>query len=269
MIDTYSGTALAWGGSVKEAALYFEHVIPMDRADNYDEELFSVLPESLRDEKFDGVVKELWDVYLSYLDFQSERSHLSNSYFEEYQAAVTLFEERFGLSELPCFGRNNSEMRSGSPEIPFLALRNLRIVDPSRLTWKIVLDFRKDSEAVSKIRRLRHFLETSYAGKSRNYIEDDLAIKIEDYRAALRKWGFETKVGVIGILLKSKAVLGAVAASLAFALSGKAALSVASITAGLLVEAGSVALELTKRSKERIELKRNNPFDYLIELDRR
>jgi hypothetical protein len=268
-MGAYSNTALAWGENVKEAALYFEHVIPMDRADNYDEELFSVLPKSLRDDRFEGVVKELWDVYLAYLDFQSERGYPNGLYFEEYQAAVTLFEERFCLTELPRFRRDESETPSKSNEIPFLALRNLRIINPSKLTWELVLDFRKDSEATSKIRRLRHFLETNYANRSKNYIEDDLAIKIDDYQSALKKWGFETKVGIIGILLKSKAVFGAVATSFAFALSGNTALSTAPLATGLLLDTGNVALELVKRSKERAELKRNNPFDYLIELGSR
>ncbi|MCX5884514.1 MAG: hypothetical protein NT096_01145 [Proteobacteria bacterium] len=272
MIGTYSNTALAWGRNVKEAALYFEYVIPMDREDNYDEELFSVLPESLKEESFGfGVVKELWDVYHSYLESQSElyidgmTSDHYEIYLREYQMAIKTFEERYSLADLPKFCRNEFEISTSNAEIPFLALRNMQIIDPSKLTWELVLEFRKDPDALSKIRRLRHFLESNYTNKSRHFIEDDLAIKIEDYQSALKNWGFETKVGIIGILLKSKTFFGATAASLAFALSGNVVLSAASFTSGFLLEAGNITIELTKRLKEKNELKRNNPFDYLIE----
>ena len=267
MSEQYSITALAWSTNVKEAALYFEHVIPMDRYDNYDEELFAVLPDYLKDERFNGVVKELWDVYISSSSFIEERSHLSEHYLKEYKAAIKNFEDKYALNKLPKFGHDEFCMSTSKAEVPFLSLQNLEIVDPSKLTWEMVLDFRKDRDAVSKIRRLRHFLEANYTNKNRSFIEDDLALKIEDYKYALKKWDFDTKAGVMGILLKSKTIFSACAASIALAFCGNEVLSAASLTSGILVETGNVVLEISKRSKEKKELRRKNPFDYLIELN--
>ena len=268
MVGIYSNTALAWGKNVKEAALYFKYVIPMDREDNSSEELFAVLPESMKDERFEGVIKELWDVYLLYLESQCETSYFYEPCLKGYQTALKTFEERYSLTELPKFGHNEPEISLNNVEIPYLALQNLQIIDPSQLTWDLVLEFRKDSNAANKIRRLRHFLESNYTDKSRSFIEDDLASKLENYQSVLKSWDFKTNRGIFEILLKSKTVFSSIAASIAFALSEDMDFSIASLTTGSLLEIGNVALELNKRSKEKDELKRDNPYDYLIELNK-
>lgn len=267
MIGTYSNTALAWGRNVKEAALYFEYVIPLDCEDNSTEELFAVLPESMMNERFEGAVKELWDVYHLYWESQCGTSYFYEPCLRGYQTALKIFEERYSLTELPIFGHSGPGISLSNDEIPYLALQNLQIIDPSQLTWDLVLEFRKDPDAVNKVQRLRCFLESNYTNKSRRFIEDDLAIKTEDYQSALKKWGFETEVGIIEILLRSKTTFDSIAACLAFALSGDMVFSAEPFTAGILIETSSVAVKLNKRSKGKDELKRNNPYDYLIELN--
>lgn len=268
MDNTFSSTALAWGENVIEAALYFENVIPMDREHNFDKELFSVLPDYLKDECWDGVVKELWDVYHTYIVAKLEMSRHSGAYFEDYQSMVEIFENKYSLQMLPKFFSNESDENTNGSETPFLALRNLKIIDQNSLDWIHVLEFRKDSDAFSKIRRLRHFLELNYSGKSKQYIEDDLSIRLEDYHSAISKWGFETKIGTVGIILKSKTAYATLGACLAFAISGRYLPSLASLTTGLLLETGNIVVELCKKIKEKDALKRNNPFDFLLEFNK-
>ena len=72
------------------------------------------------------------------------------------------------------------------------ALSGLQVVDENSTDWSQVLEFRRDEGAKRKYRRFRHWFDAEMVGKSRAFIEDEIAIRLEDYDWAVRKHGLKT-----------------------------------------------------------------------------
>lgn len=127
--------------------------------------------------------------------------------------------------------QQQKEYKSGDRQAIVTALENLSIVDESQLTWDQIRQFREDSEARKKYRRLMHWMDKDMVGKSQSFVEDEIAIKLEDYEQALKTHGIRTVLGTFSDILDGKFLLGSAGIGASFVLAGHP-------TLGLLAEAG-------------------------------
>lgn len=133
-----------------------------------------------------------------------------------------LFRER-GVVAAPVFESaeaRNIEYRPGDAAIVVASLRQVGVVDESRLAWDQVLQFRGDSSAKAKYRRLVHWLDDELVGKPTEYIADEIAQRLEDYEWALQKHGITRALGILESVLDPRFLTGASAFVAAVGLAG-------------------------------------------------
>ena len=154
------------------------------------------------------------------------------------------FAGEYGVPMATLFGstlERDKEYGEGDRDVVVACLSNLDLADEDQLTWEHVLEFRKDKEVCNKYRRFLHWLDSEMVGKSQAFIEDEIAMKLEDYEQALKKHGIKTVLGTIQETLDGKYLLGAAGAAAPFTLAGYPVLA-ALAGAGLIV--GKVVVKL-------------------------
>lgn len=291
--------------NAKEAALYFDHVIPLDMgrylfdADDMENIVgdrpwwtallngphlpagfSSILPPDMQNPKCEKRLTELNGLFLVGISQIIQLKSLGigiddlpedekgeyeapRLYFHfNFQAFMDDYDLRATPVDTP--GRFIAEGTDEASEIA-ITLASLELVDASNASWEQIFDFRQDTEARNKLRRLRLFALENYSGKSKAYIEDHISLKISDYAAAKKKWGFETKYGAFTMLQNSKILAGALAGTLFSAVSGKPIPAIASAAIGLGLEAGRIIFEVGKQRFALRDLMTENPICYISE----
>lgn len=81
------------------------------------------------------------------------------------------------------------------------ALNHIPLIDASETSWDQVLQFRSDDESVRKYRDLRLWLRSSLQAQSVAHATDIIGQRLDDYRWAIRKHGFQTSIGALKTLL--------------------------------------------------------------------
>lgn len=297
-MPSYGKTAIAYVG-LKEAILYFEHVICVSEfmdvvlsrmyskrligsvSDELDQVVAlrrivekDLLPPKLRTKKFIEIRRELHDAINIYIASQAmeNKSVLIENAFEEAKIIKGLQRAWQNLSRLypstnvlPMIMRPELTSRFASEEEADISLTvaSLKLIDTDACEWEQLLEFRKDTEAMSKLRRLRLFAYENYRDKSRDFIEDDIHTRILDYERAVKKWGFTTTTGAINTLLDSKLIAGGVAGSFLTAYLQEPLLAIAAMigTAGIAI--AKLGIELGKRNMDRVEIMATNPVSYI------
>jgi|SRR5215213_1230895 len=160
------------------------------------------------------------------------------------------------------------EFPTGKHQVLTAAISNVAMVDETSLTWKQIIEFRKDIETRKKYRRFVRWIDTELKEKGPEEMEDLIAIRLDDYQWALKKHGVKVSLGTLSCLLDPK-FLGAVSATVAAAaVAGGgvwAALAGASLTIGQTVVSFGTRLidALDERRKENYEVA------YIHELQKR
>jgi len=278
-------TALAWADA-RTAALFFDHVIPVNiipdtgRVDEddpiYYEVLKSLLPHGLLDSTAKIGLAAPVVGYVAYfaLTFPETAgvTSLAGGESLEHRAASNIpnLREAFGnlvngsgVRDFAVYGEPLSSPTPGSAADPCLVLSNLNLVDTSNLTWRQILELRKDQDSVERLRNLRRAVYNDYSGKPESYIREDIEFRISEYEAATKLWSLPLQKGVLEIAMTGEA-LTAVGAALALALFG--APVAAAAAAGGAIAVGKAALSFAQRKRD-IELERKrNPMAYLVRL---
>jgi hypothetical protein len=127
-----------------------------------------------------------------------------------------------------------------------------------------VLEFRKDKEAASDLRRIRGFFEENLSGKDPNYVADKLQTLQEDHERAARLWGFETATRAFSTVFESKSLIstgvaGALSVTAGMPLSAAAALSA-------IIPIGNFGLEVARSTIESLKAREKNPVGFLTRL---
>jgi hypothetical protein len=146
-----------------------------------------------------------------------------------------------------------------------ISLLNIELVDTSKVSWDQLLEFRNDSISKCKLKNFLHFFKTNYAGKSRQYIEDDIGKRVYDYNNACNDWGFETVASTISNLLDSKSLHATIGASLFGACIGEPILTNGALISGATIEIGKIAIQIAKDKHAFHKLKRDHDLAYIIE----
>lgn len=163
-----------------------------------------------------------------------------------YRDIAKAFSTKYKIPVATVFGsRKNQRIiySGGDKKVVVSCLQNIGIVDEKRLSWEQVLDFRSDADSRKKYKRFLHWLDKEMIGKSQSFIEDDIAIKLEDYESALKKHGLKTVIGTIDEALDGKYLAGILGITAPLILTGHPTLGFLAGT-GLLV--GKVAVKLSQ-----------------------
>jgi hypothetical protein len=122
----------------------------------------------------------------------------------------------------------NEQYRPGRLEIVVAAIDALQIVDEEQLTWEQVTEVRRDVGARRKYRRLIHWFDAEMIGKPASFITDELADRLDDYDAVIRKHGLKTVLGSLSSLLDPRFLSAATAVTAGAAVAGGSAWAAAS-----------------------------------------
>jgi hypothetical protein len=144
-----------------------------------------------------------------------------------------------------------------------VTLASLKLINTKNTPWQQIIELRRDAEAKEKLRRLRLFAYENYAGKPAAFIEDDILIRLADYEAAVKKWGFETKTAAMTALLDSKLIAGGVAGSFLSAYLNSPLLAIASAAGAVGLAIGKVAVEIGRQKFALREIMVGNPVSYI------
>ena len=141
-----------------------------------------------------------------------------------------------------------------SPAIS-ICINNLPEIIEDNLSWEQVLDIRKDSESIKKVRSLKNWLNTDILHKSDEEMKAIIDKAIDDYAFALKKHGILTMMGAIStVSTASVSLLNAISKNGSFDVTG------ITITAGLSIFA-------IKTLIDKIETRRN-PIALIYDLMR-
>ncbi|MDR4520502.1 MAG: hypothetical protein R3E36_07855 [Nitrosomonas sp.] len=75
---------------------------------------------------------------------------------------------------------------------PMVQIASIPIIDSKNLSWEHIAELRRDNESKERLERLRKFALLNFKGKSRNEIEADLMLRIDQHQAATKKHGIKT-----------------------------------------------------------------------------
>ncbi|MEA2416546.1 MAG: hypothetical protein QOI58_3203 [Thermoanaerobaculia bacterium] len=277
-------TALAWSDA-RTAAIYFDRVIPVNIPDTYRrdasdpiyyEVLQAILPEPLLSKSSkigiaDPVTKYVSSFVLTFPEVMGITSLEGGETLEERERrntpsllnAFSTLVDSSGVNDIALYGVDLTAGDSADSSDPCLLLSNLNLVDTSKLTWRQIIELRKDKDSVERLRNLRRTVYKDYTGKSEAYISDDIESRIAEYEETTKLWSFPLQKGALEIAMTGDA-LTAVGAAIALALFGAPIAAVAA--AGGAIAIGKGALAIANRRRE-IELERKkNPMAYLVKL---
>ncbi len=288
MQQTPSANVVVDYGSTKQAALFFDYVIPYDGVEGY--RVFD------RDFNANGNQQRARDIIRRLLppdigtdaevtDFASAAAiglsliaaavgfyncepanERADELFAQMSAPTGL--SRYMELETPTtVDRRCFTLRAeGEEESAVLSIAGIQVPDVANLDWDLILEFRKEPQARMRLRRLRVFAAKEYSGKSRAFIEDDLCVRKEEYDQTLKAWGIRTVLGVLSTALSVESALKlgiANAVGLLCGLSGPAALATS-----LAVPCSHFAVELAKARLERQNEVDKFPLAYVMDLSR-
>lgn len=164
---------------------------------------------------------------------------------------------------------DSSHFFMGTPSIDnfgnCLSAQEIRVIDTTKVTLPQIMEFRKDKEAMSRMRNFRLFAYQHYSGKDKAFIEDDIQKRLSDYYETLNACGFETTVKTLSFLFESKFLMGAFATSAVSLLVGNGQLAVEAFGTGAIIELGKLSLEYAKRRNELKKICKENPISYIAD----
>jgi hypothetical protein len=259
----------------KNAALYFDYVLPLhpifccnilhECIPVPKEDILSIFPKLMQDD----LIKyfEYWWIYLNLrISKDGENDTEENDVPNRVDCVSNLFkymsDNKFDdinlllpqELDIPDCGCGKCY------DCSKIMLSQLSIVDTSKTEWEHIIKFREDKYSVNKLRRLKLFFHDNYSGKEKNFIQDDLLQRLDDYKTVVKDWGFETITSSITLINTS---LTSVGSSLVLALTGQP-LEVAAST-GICVGIGNMALHIAKEKYNLMKLGRDHPLAYIIE----
>lgn len=292
-------TAISYGGT-KEAALYFENVIPiflfLDIVLEVEFKELMSLPQSsamkLLIEKrmpFDNLLPNSMRIggkdFDSYHDLNSDllkvlgigdgnennlssktpMSEIINSNSVAVNSRVEKFLNLVNLGDVAHVTDENFVSAKGDTDIGVI-LSGLKLVDADAIPIEKLVEFRLDKNSVASLRALRLFCMTNYNGKSKAFIEDDLMHRIDEYENVAKKWKFQTMECGFTTLFTSKSLAGSFGGATISAISGMPIAASLTAVAGAVWEIGKVSLAISSKAFEGRAALKSNPVSYVSTL---
>lgn len=143
-------------------------------------------------------------------------------------------------------------------------LSGLKLVDPSKISWDALVEFRKDEASRGALRDLRLYFSENFAEQDVSYASDKLASTLEKYEKTSKLWGFETAQRSLSVIFSKST---AVAASLGTLTTAALGMSLpATAAAGAAMALGPGLLELAKIAIDHEKQLIDRPLRYLSSL---
>jgi len=150
-----------------------------------------------------------------------------------------------------------------------ITIKSGKFIDVSKLEWEHVMEMRKDKDLIKKLRNFHLFIDEELSGKSRNYIEDKLSQKLDEYDQITKTQGLSLIETSYSSLVDSSSSIGTVAATSMALLSGHPELASILGAGGAIVSIGGAALKVKAKKQEYNNLTNSHAMAYLIGLDKR
>ena len=286
----YRTTAISFG-QTKEAVLYFDHVLPAFLAVDWIGHggSFTPWPSGVGDDILPKHILTKAGCAQRFAELNNEmfnvlRKHLLDTHprlrppqdIAEIERSVNGIENTFatfvhdyGLTDLPIVtAPGQSADDESASTYAVVSLASLSLIDVANTPWDQIIEFRADPAARAKLRRLRLFASDNYAGRGADYVRDDLERRIGDYEDEVKRWGFQTRISTLSMLLSSKALTTAASGSVLAALFGAPAVAVAAAVGGAVIELGRVTLHVAEQRSSLGRRLHENPISYVIEARR-
>ena len=235
-----------------------------DAVNMFDGFLFSYMVKTNSGEEvFDSYIKKLSQIVGSNAPADSDRLCPTS------EGLQRLFEKLvvdFKLSDMPvdCSGFS----LTGSAEIPHtnaLTAHEIPMLNTEKIGFSTIMEFRKDSETMKKMRNFRLFAYQQYGDKDKAFVEDDIQKRYEDYMEAVRVSGFETTTKMLTSLISSKLLMSSLATSAASLLLGNTQLAIGAFCSGAILEIGKLSLQFAQQKQAIATICRDNPISYIAE----
>lgn len=272
------------GAAELELALFnFESILMDPELSNTNlskEELEKILTQPMSEKRLEktSILKDKKTIVEAAISFSMALENYSSSpdhfirYLRElvYRNTKRIFTPVYSSSESyhKDYPEVSIEEKQNARSSLVLALSNLEIVDENQLSWEQVIQFRHDEDARKKYKRLIHWLEKDMLDKPQSYIEDEISIKLDDYRTAIHKHGIKTVLGAISDVLDGKFLLGTAAMSVSSLLSGHPVLS-GIVTGGMMI--GKVIVSVAQRwvDYKQTEPDKDKEVAYVYEIEKK
>jgi len=147
-----------------------------------------------------------------------------------------------------------------------LTLSNIQLINTDKTSWQQILELRKDTDSLKKLRNLKLFMQSNYQGKGKEFIEDDFAKRSDDYNNMCKDHGLETCISAFSVILDAKHLQTAIAGGVAATLLGG---PITGLGAAACLELGHISLEVAKRKYAFSKLKRDHELAYIIDAKER
>jgi len=122
--------------------------------------------------------------------------------------------QEYALSVVPVYSstaQRDREYHAGERSAVVAIIENVPVISEADLQWEQVLEIRRDIIMLQKLRKFTHWLDKDMIGKPLSYIEDEVAVRLDDFRDASRAHGIKTTLGVLQLTLETPAVFGGTA----------------------------------------------------------
>lgn len=274
----------------KNAALYFDHVLPAEFAElmrdkgdlRYYEIARSLLPvdlldstttTGLRDEVISCVARYIFMFPELFTGEEVDAATRDARVAEHLPKFLEALSDVVTLSQLSI-----TDLMLGPPDVrdaptgegtPSLILSGLNLIDTQEVSWPQIVEFRKDAEAKAALSRLRLFVYSQYSGKPRDFIEDDLGERIRVYERTVRKWGFATKTAALKAIVGSTTTLAVVGATVSTLFGAPLAVVLAGAAAGIALDIAGISLTVAEKIHDRNDFSDTSSVAYLVEASRR
>jgi len=140
-------------------------------------------------------------------------------------------------------------------------LSGLKLVDPSRVSWDALIEFRKDEASKSALRDLRLYFSENFSEQDVGYASDKLASTLEKYEKTSKLWGFETAQRSLSVVFSKGTAMATSLGTLTTAALGMP-LAV-SAAAGAAMTLGPGLLEIARIAIDRQKQSLDRPLRYL------
>lgn len=255
-VDSWMGMDDSWRVMEAQQMPVFPHNIPyvvnsayVHEDDPRERFLFSVnrnkfiMKSSIEFQKFYNI--ELVPVFLDYTDFEKaiidRDNELIRSLLDQYPSG-TLDHTQLIKNIESLLKTQSSAPKKNAYEV---SINYIPEIIEDELTWEQVIEMKKDSKAIKKLRRFRVFLNSDLKGKTEQEVLEILELAIDDYASALKSYGIHTTIGAMAFALSSSAtILGALAGT-----------STAITAAGCIITSGTLSFA-SAQVKEYLETKK-------------
>jgi len=256
----------------KQCALFFDWItliagwseIPLDYPNK-------VAPEFMRRFCENEVRDDFFKIFCTEVGFCTRGDFTKSN---RYKFALNLRRDlkRKGILAVPVASSlfyENEEGEEVENYVLEISVIGANLIDTDKVEWEQIYEFRRDRESRKKLRNFRLFLYGEYSGKPADYIRDDLQRKMENYRAACKKHGFELVEGTICSLLDSKSALGTVTIAATGTLIGDPFITDVALLSGAALEIGKMSLKISSKLREIQSFKDNHELAYIFEAKKR